>query len=223
MQTIHLDHPCYPAMLKGHRKAPLQIYIDGDPALLNMPSIAIVGTRNATERAARIAYCIAAFFASQGYVILSGLALGIDTAAHEGALSIPGGKTLAVLATQIGSIYPPENKGLADRIVAGGGLLMTEYASNAYAPYQFVARDYLQALLSLAVIPVQADVSSGTRHACNAALREKRHLFVPMPVPKDEEQYPERYRLIRLLMAKPECVVFHGKQDYPKLLERLKS
>jgi predicted Rossmann fold nucleotide-binding protein DprA/Smf involved in DNA uptake len=127
------------------------------------------------------------------------------------------------MATPLSQIYPPENTELAERIVSMGGLLVTEYTTTAYAPYRFVDRDYLQALLSLAVIPIQADVKSGTRHACHAALDNGIHLFVPVPVVHDEKQYPKQYGLIRELLKDERVVPFRGRQEYPKLLEVLRG
>jgi DNA processing protein len=220
IQQVTLEDEVYPLLVRSYAKAPQVLYCIGDMSLLNTPLVAVVGTRNPTPLGRKIAASIAAFFAQEGYVVVSGLALGCDTAAHQGALSV-GGRTLAVLGSSLHAVYPPENRGLARTIVERGGLLVTAYATDEYVPGHFVERDHLQAALSLAVIPVQAGKKSGTLHTCRSALSQGRWVFVPVPVPRDEQKYPDRYVGIRKLMGQGECVAFAGKQDYPALLELL--
>ncbi len=222
MQTVSWDDSAYPVLLRSYQKAPAVLCCAGDISLLNRPSVAIVGTREPTPLGRKIAFALAAFFASQGYVIVSGLALGCDTEAHRGALSV-GGATLAVLGTSFASVYPRENIPLSREIVRCGGLLVTEYTDDVFAPARFVARDYLQAALSLAVIPVQAGEKSGTFHACRAAVSLHRWLFLPVPVSQDEQAYPSCYAGIRILMKQKAAIAFAGKQDYPVLLDYLQS
>jgi len=210
----------YPEMLRNYHKAPQAIYYKGDHALFNAPCIAIIGTREPTELGKNIAYRIAQFFAREGYTIVSGLARGIDTAAHRGTLSVAGGRTIAILGTSLRNIYPRENTQLAHEI-AERGLLYTEYDTDTYEPKRFFERDHLQAAQSIAVIPVQAGADSGTLHTVRSAIKQKRKLLIPQPVQADYEQYPERYRGIMDLIANKQGTVFLGKQDYPKLLELL--
>lgn len=220
IQSITIDGPAYPLLMRSYAKAPHTLYCSGDVSLLNTPSLAVIGTRTPTPLGREIAYRIAAYFAQAGYTIVSGLALGCDAAAHKGALSV-NGKTLAVLGTPLTNIYPKENRGLAERIKASGGLLISAYTDDKYAPWRFMERDHVQAALSLAVIPVQAGAKSGTLHTCTSALTQRRLVFVPLPVLLDEQRYPESYTGIRSLLSGNKTRGFTGKQDYPLLLSLL--
>jgi DNA processing protein len=91
MQTLTRDDPLYPQAFRGYRKAPQMLYCEGDTTLLKMPAVAIIGTRTPTECGLAIASAIARYFAKAGYVIVSGLAQGVDAVVHEIALSVEGG------------------------------------------------------------------------------------------------------------------------------------
>lgn len=211
----------YPDRLRELAQAPRTLYYQGDVSLLSSEGVAIVGTRQPTPLGCKVAHAIASFFASEGYSVVSGLAVGCDRIAHKAALSVAG-KTIAVLGSSLDAIYPAENRGLARDIVRSGGLLVTAYADTIYDPSRFPERDKVIAALSCAVIPIQAGKSSGTRHACRAAIRLGRPVFVPAPVASDEEQYPEKYALIRQLMRRSECLPFKGRQEYNMLLDVLR-
>jgi DNA processing protein len=128
------------------------LYAKGESDLLKHPrTIAIVGTRNPTQEGVHVAYRLTQQWVRYGYVIVSGLARGIDTAAHKGALEAAG-KTIAVLGTPLDTIYPAENKGLAEQIVKEGGLLLSELiAGQSGFRSAFVRRDHIQSGLSLRV------------------------------------------------------------------------
>lgn len=205
------------------------MYFEGiSRKVLDMPTIAIVGSRNCTELGARIARSIAIYFATQGFSIVSGLASGIDAAAHQGAVDA-GGKTIAVLGTPIDKIYP--NPELARSIVASGGLLCSEYDRPEYdkarAKKRYTDRDKIIVDLSEAVIPVQAEIHSGTMLTTRYAISKKTPVFVPMPTSEDSERYPDRYAgLLSILKEYPGCDIaigFRGKNDYPLLLEILEK
>jgi DNA processing protein len=227
--TLEQGDSGYPFLLTNYPKPPARLHCLGDVSLLNTPGVAVIGTRSPTDMGRRIAFRIAAYFASHGYAIISGLALGCDTEGHLGSLSVPNGKTIAILGTSLKNIYPKKNRMLAQRIVESGGLVLSAYDDDTYAPRRFVERDRLQAALSLAVIPVQArsfdlkktDKPCGTRHACIAARELGRGLFVPVPMPEDEQRYPERYAGIRELMEWKCAMTFAGKIDYAGMLEWL--
>jgi DNA processing protein len=217
MSDVH-----YPEMVRGYIKAPQALYYDGDKELFNSRCIAVVGTREPSELGIKTAYAIARFFAQQGYTIVSGLARGIDTAAHKGALSIPFGRTIAILGTSLKKIYPYENTQLAHEI-AERGLVYTEYETDEYAPKRFFERDHLQAAQSMAVIPIQAGAKSGTMHTVRSAFNQKRRIFLPVPIACDLKVYPEKYEGILAFMRTGHGTTFEGKQEYPKLLEILQQ
>ena len=113
-----------------------------------------------------------------GYNIVSGLALGCDSAGHRGALKYQDGKTTAFLAHGLDTVYPPENERLAEEIVERGGLLMSEYpVGDTVNRYFLVARDRLQAALSAATIVIQTGLHGGTNHAANTTLISGKPLF----------------------------------------------
>jgi DNA processing protein len=216
----------YPGMLRSYDKHPKAIYYDGDVSLFNSKCIAVIGTREPSKMGLQIAFAIAKYFSEQGYTIVSGLAKGIDTAAHRGALA-GSGKTIAILASPLYKIYPRENSGLASDIIAHGGLIYTEY--NDLTPSgnfvnlipRLILRDYLQAAQSLAVIPVQAGSRSGTRHAVDGAVTLNRPLFIPKPVASDLKAYPEKY--VGLRQYAKNGLVFSGRDEYSKLIEILEQ
>lgn len=175
----------YPAVLNdvmsedGKRsESPVMLYYKGDLQLLSSASIAIIGSRNASPQAEKAATFLAKNFAARGLPIVSGLALGCDTAAHLGALAAESGKTIAVLGNGLDSVYPSENSDLAAQILAQGGLLISEYAlGQKAANYTLVARDLIQAGISKAVIVAQSKIDGGSMHAAIAAANSGKHLY----------------------------------------------
>lgn len=162
---------------KGDWAPPLLLYAMGDVNTLSMPCITIAGTRHPSPEGAKAARYLAEGFVREGFCIVSGLANGCDTAAHEGAL-VAGGKTVAFLAHGLHMVVPAENRLLAARIVEQGGLLLSEYPwGMAFSKYSFIARDRLQAGLSKATIVVQSDVKGGSMHVAHATLKANKPLY----------------------------------------------
>lgn len=202
----------------------MKIEYEGNAELFNSRCVAIIGTREPSEFGKRSAYKIAQFLASEEgskHTIVSGLAYGIDSWAHRGALSVPDGKTIAILGQTVRKIYPKENAPLADSILRQGGLLYYAHGTD------LISRDYLQAEQSLAVIPVQAGDKSGTRHATLYAISHKKPVFIPIPNEEDRLAFPEKYvgieQYIRDGSKVGVCTTFEGKKDYPKLLAILSN
>ena len=140
---------------EGKQDPPMILYYKGDLNVIKMPGLAVIGTREVTEFGARAGILLSQEFAKRGFCIISGLALGCDTIGHEGALAV-GGKTIAFLAQGLDSVYPPENEDLAQQIINKGGLLLSEYSLGTSANrYNLVARDRLQAGMSLATLVIQ--------------------------------------------------------------------
>lgn len=165
---------------EGKLDPPLLLWYRGDVTLLKMPSVAIIGTREATSEAITAGKYISGEFAKRGFNIVSGLAVGCDTCAHRGALNY-GGKTTVFLANGLDSdsIYPTENQSLAEEIVNKGGLLLSEYSiSTSVNRYALVARDRLQAGLAMATVVIQTGIKGGTMHAANTTLKADKPLFV---------------------------------------------
>lgn len=175
----------FPAILRhtineeGKLDPPLILWYRGDLSIIQLPCIAVIGTREATPEGVAGGEFLAGQFAKRGFNIVSGLAVGCDTCGHKGALKA-GGKTTAILANGLDhdSIYPPENQDLAEDIVNNGGLLLSEYRiGSTVNRYSLVARDRLQAGLSLATLVVQTGERGGTMHAATTTLKANKPLF----------------------------------------------
>ena len=162
----------------GKESIPLYLFYKGDLNIANRKSIAIIGTREPSAEGEIAGMFFAKALAEKGVNIVSGLALGCDTAAHKGALE-GNGLTSATLGGGLDKIYPPENMELAENIIENGGLLLSEYpVGKETDPYTLVARDRLQAALSQAVLVIQTDVNGGTMHAVRAASKACKPVFV---------------------------------------------
>jgi DNA processing protein len=177
LQVITWNDAIYPPNLKHVQDAPLLLFMRGELQERDTQAVAIVGTRQPTPQAARLAETLARELAARGLTIVSGLAVGIDTAAHRGALQAENGRTLAVLGSGLRAIHPHQNIPLAEEIVQHGALL-SELAPNTRARgANLMARDRIVSGLSLAVIVVEAQGKSGSLDTANKALRQGRLLF----------------------------------------------
>ena len=173
---VTLDHPDYPKALLEISDPPGLLYCVGRPDLLNRPGLAVVGSRNATVQGARNAQAFARALSDAGFTIVSGLALGVDAAAHLGGLEGQG-STIAVLGTGIDVVYPPRNRELAQRIAASG-LLVSEFALGSPAAKQnFPRRNRIISGLALGTLVVEAALSSGSLITARAALEQGREVF----------------------------------------------
>lgn len=176
---LTLADPEYPRALLDTYDPPLLLYAHGNLALLSNPCLAIVGARSATAGGLDNARAFARYLATQGWSIVSGLALGIDAAAHDGALraGLEGGSTIAVLGTGIDIVYPARHRELAHRI-ADQGLLLTELPLGTRAlPYQFPKRNRLVAGLSQGILVVEAARQSGSLITARLAAELGREVF----------------------------------------------
>jgi DNA processing protein len=214
----------YPPLLKLIPDAPAILYAKGDISVLQQSlSVAVVGTREPTQQGMKVAHRIARECASRGYVIISGLAKGIDTAGHTGALDA-GGKTIAVFGTALDKIYPAENKELAERISKEAGVVVSElpFGQRGFKT-AFVQRDRIQSGLSLCVIPVQTGCNGGTMHTVKFARAQKRLVVCPRPVEAEKTavQYEGIWFLIR--EGKVRSFSADNEQHYTTLEETLRK
>ena len=163
---------------KGKTDVPLMIHFQGNLDLARKPSLAVIGTREPNHVGLQAGEFFAAEFASCGVNIVSGLALGCDTAGHKGALSVDG-STTAILAGGLDSIFPKENTRLSELILEKGGLLISENpVRTATNKYNLVSRDRLQAAMADATLVIQTKVKGGTMHAARATLASGKPLLV---------------------------------------------
>ena len=167
----------WPARLNEIYDPPLVLYVRGNVEVVSRPGIAIVGTRHPTPYGIGMAERLACDLAAHGLVIVSGMARGVDAAAHRGALKSPG-RTVAVFGTGADVIYPKENKKIVDGILNAGGALITEFALGTFAaPQNFPIRNRIISGLSLGVLVVEAAEFSGSRITARCALEQSRELF----------------------------------------------
>lgn len=167
----------YPPRLLATADPPLLLWLQGRRELLAAPSIAVVGSRNPTAQGGDNARAFARALAQSGYAIVSGLALGVDAAAHEGALDA-GGATIAVVGTGLDQVYPPRNARLAARILAAGGLIASEYSlGTPVMPANFPRRNRIIAGLSQGCLVVEAAVQSGSLITARLAVEAGREVF----------------------------------------------
>jgi len=172
MEDLH-----YPPRLKEIYDPPLILYVRGDPEVLTRPGVAMVGTRHPTPYGSGMAERLACDLAAQGLVIISGMARGVDTASHRGAISAKG-KTVAVFGTGVDVIYPKENTRLSEQILAMGGALISEFSLGTFAaPQNFPIRNRILSGMSIGVLVVEAAEYSGTRITARLALEQDRDVF----------------------------------------------
>ena len=174
---VPLSSPHYPELLKQLDSPPLALFATGNKALFQKPQIAIVGSRRASLQGKRTATDIAYGLSSSGVVVTSGLAMGIDSAAHQGALSGSTG-TIAVMGTGPEKVYPAKNSKLYEAINNDGGVTVTEFfPGQGPKPWHFPRRNRIIAALSLGTLVVEAKIKSGTLITANLAADMGREVF----------------------------------------------
>lgn len=180
---ITLDDDSYPPMLKELADAPPLLYIMGQAEILKLPQLAIVGSRNPTHAGKEIAHDFAAHLTNMGMTITSGMALGIDSAAHQGALdsmqkgNTGHGFTVAVTGTGLDRVYPAKNRDLAHNI-AENGVIISEYAlGTPPLPGNFPRRNRIISGLSMGVLVVEAALQSGSLITARLAIEQDREVF----------------------------------------------
>ena len=180
--TVNPQHSCWPALWKEIKDPPIRVHVQGQVEVLVLPSVAIVGTRRASLRGLAFARALGLVLASRGWCIVSGMALGIDAAAHRGAIDA-GGPTVAVMGTGLGRVYPAIHGALRHDIERHGCCL-TEHEHNiGPRRYHFPKRNRLIAGLVQAVVVVEAPIKSGALVTAQLALDNDREVFaVPGPI-----------------------------------------
>ena len=167
----------YPALLREIAGPPPQLFVRGSLEALSLPQLAIVGSRNATPAGTETAHDFASHLARGGFCVTSGLAEGIDAAAHRGALHA-GGRTIAVCGTGPDIVYPRRHERLADDIVANGGAIVSEFAPGTPVfRSNFPRRNRLISGLSVGTLVVEAGVRSGALITARHAMEQGREVF----------------------------------------------
>ena len=190
MQTITIKHNSYPVLLKDIHKPPSELQVAGT-LVTDRPTVAIVGSRKPTEYGEMIAYRLSADLARAGFIIVSGLAYGIDAIVHRAALEA-GGITWAVLGSGLDKLYPARHASLAREIIREGGAVISEYpAGTPPLKHHFPARNRIIAGISLATIVPEANAKSGSLITAQLALEENRLVgAVPGPITSERSVGP---------------------------------
>jgi DNA processing protein len=181
-RAIALCEPDYPETLAAIADPPPLLFVLGDVARLSAPSVAIVGARNASSNGRRFAEDIAAQLGEAGYTVVSGLARGIDAAAHTGALDTG---TVAAIAGGLDVVYPPEHDGLQRRIGETGAVVSEQPLGTRPTARHFPARNRLISGLSRGVLVVEAALKSGSLITSRLALEQGREVFAVSGSPRD--------------------------------------
>ncbi len=176
-KVITPTSPEFPEALKHIYDPPMVLYVRGDASILTAPGMAVIGTRHPTPYGMGMAERLACDLAARGMVIISGMARGVDTAAHRGAVTAKA-RTVAIFGTGVDVIYPRENAKLADQILATGGALVSEFPmGTGPKPENFPIRNRIISGMSFGVLVVEAGEYSGTRITARCALEQGRDVF----------------------------------------------
>jgi len=176
-EIVVFDDPAYPNLLKQIYDPPLIIFVQGNKDLLNKNQLAIVGSRSASISGRETAFEIAQQLVEVGLVVTSGLALGIDAAAHKGALTASA-STIAVVATGLDSVYPARHRALAAQILENEGAIISEFLPGTLPkPGHFPKRNRIISGLSEGVLVVEAALKSGSLITARCALEQNRDVF----------------------------------------------
>lgn len=177
IHAVPLDDPRYPPALRLLSDPPATLFCCGRMALDFRQAVAVVGSRQASPDALDLARRLGFAVAEQGGLVVSGLALGVDTQAHLGALAVPQAQTVAVLGCGLFNLYPPANQGLAN-LIQRHGVLMSELAPDAQVSNAgLVARNRIISGLSQAVIVVESTETGGAMYAARNAIKQGRQLY----------------------------------------------
>jgi len=176
IRIITINDHLYPEYLRHIFDPPAILYLKGDPALLNTKAIGVVGARTATVYGQRIATDLARRLSLNDFTIVSGMALGIDASAHEGALK-GSGKTVAVLGCGVDIVYPRQNQYLYEKITGQGAVISECPLGTQPEPFRFPARNRIISGMSLGVMVVEAARKSGSLITAGCALEQGREVF----------------------------------------------
>ena len=198
------------------------LYLRGSIEVLSQPAIAVVGTRKASVAGAQNARIVARVLVRRGFVVVSGLALGIDTHAHGGALD-EGGITVAVLAHGLDTVAPASNRILAERILEGGGSLVAEHPPGVPPRRpEFVRRNRILSGLCLASVVVESDVSGGAMHQAEFTKAQGRTLMTILAA-SDETRGDLNEAGARYLIESAGAVPLRGTRDLLRVLDPLRA
>lgn len=212
MQLLTVLDEAYPGNLRAVHDRPPLILIAGRLRSRDARAIAVVGARRASQTGVKAAERIAAHLVEAGFTVFSGLAAGIDTAAHTGALA-NGGRTVAVIGTGLGRVYPPQNAALQRRIAAEGAVVSQFWPDAPPTKRSFPMRNAVMSGLTLATVVVEAAHTSGARMQARLALAQGRPVFLLSSLLE--------HAWARTTAARPGTHVFDEPEEITAIVERL--
>jgi DNA processing protein len=216
VQILTLASPAYPSLLKEIFAPPPVLFVKGDLTVFDRHAFAIVGTRKPTLYGKSAAAHITAELVQAGIVIVSGLALGIDTVAHQTCLD-KGGQTIAVLGCGIDTIYPSSNRMLAEKICAQGILVSEFPVGTSPEPFNFPRRNRILSGLSAGVLVAEAGEKSGALITANYALQQGREVFaIPGPIFSDKS-------IGTFNLLKSGAIPARGGQDIIDIIQNIRA
>lgn len=177
MTILKPNSKYYPKKLLEIKNHPSNLYVEGNPEILNNDSIAIVGSRDCSEYGERQTERFAKYFSENNITVVSGLALGIDTVAHISSFNKIG-KTIAVIASGFDNIYPSSNKELVKKIIENGGCIISEYSPDTKVEMQrFPKRNRIISAISQAVLVIESKYRSGSNITAREAIKQNKEVF----------------------------------------------
>lgn len=219
IHLVSMLDPGYPATLKSIEDAPPIIFVKGQPSALLPQAAAVVGTRDSSKRGEFAAFTVGRTLADMGVCVVSGLALGIDTAAHSGALDRKG-TTVAILAHGLDTVTPASNTPLADRILDHGGALVSEHPPGTPPrKAEYVRRNRIQSGMSKLSIVVESGESGGSIHQASFARDQRRPLFVVYPDRTKEKEF--NFAGADILIARLGAKPIAGTRDLRRIVGEL--
>jgi len=225
VQIISKTDSKFPAPLRELHDCPQLLHVKGNLNILNSDCLAIVGTRNPTQFGKEKAGKLSAELVERGFTIVSGLAKGVDTAAHEGALK-SNGYTIAILAHGLHTIYPAENRDLASRILNQNGTLISEYPWNtSLLPRYLVERDRIQSGMSFGIMVIETGVKGGTMHTVKNCKKQNRLLMV-LHHPKEydtEENTLGNKEIVSKYSGSNKFCLIEENDDGQKIVEKIRN
>ena len=225
IQALSISDDQYPPQLKRLESPPIVLYVQGDISLLKSKSVAIIGTRKASELGLKINTITTEHFCEEKFPIVSGLALGHDIHSHKKTLEM-GGKAIAVL-TSLVQISPSAHVPFAKKILDGGGVLVCENPpEHRVSNSDFIKRDRIQAGLSQAVFAIETALDGGSMHAIHAAAKYQGKVYVPDFRPYVQKNFfdklpPEIEGILELI--KNNEAIPYSKDDLPMVSKALRS
>ena len=218
IKTVCYYDDDYPDSLKVIPSPPVILFARGNVASLKQPGLAVIGTRNISPFAQKVGQRIGEIVAGRGLTVISGLAIGCDTAGHVGCLNA-GGVTIAFVATPLDQTYPKENTLLAEEIVEKNGCIVSEYPVGTPGnPYFFIQRDRLQCGLANGVIVVETGLKGGTWHAVNGCLKLGKPLGCFAYKPEHYDQFPNSHGN-RFLIQSQKAMALYDRDTISRFID----